>query len=92
MKYITKKWKFDAFCYDPYDYKPDWWLKKIEIGEAMECHPRKDTDVAYASFKDKRSSHKAFVGDYITRDEFGRIDVYSSRNFAARCIKASDND
>lgn len=84
MKYKIRPWTLDAFEYDPYGYKPDWWLKKIEVGEAMECHPRKEDDIAFASFKDKRSNHKAFVGDWITKDEFGRIDVYSARNYAAR--------
>lgn len=84
MKYKTKKWTFDAFEYDPYGLKPAWWLKMIEKGKAHEFKPRNDKGIYYATFEDKRSQHKAFVGDYITRDQFGRIDVYSARNFAAR--------
>lgn len=84
MKYETKQWKFEAFEYDPFGQKPDWWLKMVREGNALECAPFKNNDKYYATFKDKRSSHKAFVGDFIIRDEFGRFDVYSAKNFAAR--------
>lgn len=88
MKYKTKTWEFDAFEYDPYGWKPEWWNEMIVTGQAFEYAPVKDAP-AYAQFQDKRSAHKAFIGDWITRDQFGRIDVYSRRNFAQRATLVS---
>lgn len=84
MKYKTKEWKFEAFQYDPYGLKPEWWHDMVRAGKAQEFHPSKEGGKYYAAFSDKRSDHKAFTGDWIVRDEFGRIDVYSYKNFQQR--------
>ena len=81
MKYKTKVWELDAFCYDPHDIKPDWFLKMVETGQAFEYL---DAEPIYAAFHDKRSNHKMFIGDYMTRDVFGRVDVYSAKHFTQR--------
>ena len=87
MKYKSKEWNFDAFCYDPHDLKPDWFLKMVETGQAFEYA---DADPQYTGFEDKRSEHKAFTGDWITRDVFGRIDVYSAKHFSQRAKVRDD--
>lgn len=83
MKYKTRDWQFEGFEYDPYGHKPDWWLKLVKEGKAYE-YAETDKLPAHAWFKDKRSEHKAFIGDWIVRDQFGRRDVFSQRNFAQR--------
>lgn len=83
MKYKTKSWAFDAFEYDPHGYKPDWWINLVKNGQAFE-YAGLNNSLPHAGFSDKRSNHKAFIGDFIVRDQFGRIDVYSQRNFAQR--------
>ena len=81
MKFITKPWELDAFEYDPYGEKPEWWMHMVLTGYARE-YPKAERP--HAAFSDKRSNHKALVGDWITRDVFGRIDVYSAKTFAQR--------
>lgn len=81
MRYKTREWHFDAFEYDPYGLKPEWWVQMVKDGRAFEY---KSIEKPYGAFMDKRSQHKAFTGDWIVRDVFGRVDVYSARNFAQR--------
>ena len=88
--YETKTWTFKAFQYDPYGEKPDWWLDMVKTGKAQEYLPWKQDAQAYAQFGDKRSTHKAFTGDWIVWDEFGRFDVYSYRNFRHRAKKQNE--
>ena len=81
MKYETKTWAFDAFEYDPYGEKPEWFLKLLLEGKAFE-YPKAERQ--YVEFRDKRDQHKAFVGDWIIRDVFGRRDVWSAKTFQQR--------
>lgn len=83
MNYKTKSWKVECFQYDPYDYKPDWFMKMIEEGRAFE-YQETEGQKAHVSFGDKRSQHKALIGDWVVRDEFGRYDVWSARHFKSR--------
>ena len=89
--YKTQEWYFDAFEYEPHGWKPEWWHDMIVKGQAFEFAPVNDAP-AYAQFGDKRSTHKAFIGDWITRDQFGRIDVYARKNFAKRAKLISNID
>ena len=81
MKFITKPWELDAFEYDPYGEKPEWWMHMILTGYAQE-YPH--AEKPYAAFSDKRSNHKIFIGDHPTLDIYGRRDVYSAKTFAQR--------
>ena len=82
-RYKTKVWALDAFEYDPFGYKPEWFSKGVEVGQIFEYGESKASS-AFAQFGDKRSTHKAFIGDRITLDMFGRLDVYSPRHFNER--------
>lgn len=82
MKYKTKEWSFDAFQYG-IDEPPKWWIDLVDRGKAFEYKETLKMP-AYAGFSDKRSDHKAFVGDWIVLDEHGRRDVYSEKKFASR--------
>lgn len=81
MKYVTKEWSLDAFEYDPHGLKPDWFLNLLTTGKAFE-YPQAERP--YVEFEDKRDRHKAFIGDWIVRDVFGRRDVWSAKTFAQR--------
>lgn len=89
MKYITKEWSLDAFEYDPYGLKPDWFQKLLSTGKAFE-YPKLERP--YVEFQDKRDHHKAYVGDWIIRDVFGRRDVWSAKTFAQRTRLAKEGE
>lgn len=82
MKYKTTNWEFDAFQYGV-DTPPQWWEDLKARGKAFEFAETLKMP-AHASFWDKRSDHKAFIGDYIVIDQFGRRDVFSQKNFLSR--------
>lgn len=87
MNYKTLEWKINGWIYDPYDKKPDWLIKRIETGQAYEY--RKD-DLWWIEFGDKRSTHKAFTGDLIYYDQFGRFDVWSGKHLSERVEKKTE--
>jgi len=87
MKYRTKGWTLEGFTYDPYGEKPEWFLGMIRDGKAFEYPKAK---VQYCDFGDKRDSHKAYVGDFVYRDAFGRCDVWSAKTYAQRCEVVKD--
>lgn len=84
MKHKTKSWEVEGFFYDPYDIKPDWFNKMILSGRAYEY---KNSDNPYLEFQDKRCTHKAFTGDFVHYDEFGRFDVWSAKHVNERMGK-----
>lgn len=53
----------------------------VERGEAYEY---KIAEKQYVEFSDKRDTHKAFCGDWIVFDVFGRRDVCSAKTFSQR--------
>ena len=83
-EYYTKRWKIEAFQYDPWGEKPQWFLDMIALGLVYEYKPRNESEKAYCEYGDKRSTHKCFTGDWAYRDEFGRFDVWSGKNFFRR--------
>lgn len=85
MKYKTKEWSFDAFEYDPNGEKPRWFIKMVETGQAFEYTK---AEKQYVEFWDKRDNHKAYCGDWIVYDQFGRRDVWSAKTFRERARQA----
>jgi hypothetical protein len=75
MKYKIKPYKFDAFEYDPHDLKPQWFLDMVISGDIREYLTLSREGVAYAEIKTSTGILKAYVGYYITYDEFERVDV-----------------
>jgi len=85
MIYQTKTWELEAFPYDPYGYKADWFIDMIKNGEAFEFAPYRKKDFYHATFGNKRGTYVALVGDYICKDQFGHVFVWSAKTFGERC-------
>lgn len=75
MTYKIKPYKFEAFEYDPHDLKPSWFMDMLKDKSAREYSSLSKEGVPYAEIKTEVGTLKAYVGYYITYDEFGYVNV-----------------
>lgn len=84
MIYVTTRIALEAFEYDPYGEKPEWFVKMVKEGKAFEYSETKKRK-AYAELNGRIAN----IGDRICLDETGYISVYTAERFA-RCAKPID--
>lgn len=78
--YVSKPQKIKAFQFDRPDFeKPDWFVEAMEHSKAfIVLYPKDDP---YIIIKSKRGNPKAFKGDWICINEYGRIFTVPCQEF-----------
>ena len=77
MTYVTTRIALEAFAYDPYDFRPEWWINMCQQGKAWEYKETKDAP-AYAEVNNQRAE----IGDKIYLDETGHVGVLTASRFS----------
>jgi hypothetical protein len=83
MRYELKPKIIEAFEWNPDRPNAEWFDHMIRTGQAYEIIGSK-RDGTYARVSNKRGDYKALSGDYICRDEYGHIYVWSNKTFLDR--------
>lgn len=91
--YIAQPWTAECFQYDnpqlPKESYPMWVREAWETGHIMP-YLLKDGSYYLSIDGNKRTKgYKAFLGDWIIRDEFGHVHVVSQSTFAMRYQRRS---
>lgn len=82
--YITTRVPLEAFEYDHYGFKPEWWLLMVCSGRAFE---HKD----HATFENINGEQRANTGDRVFLDETGYVGVMTPERFKVCCRMVDSN-
>lgn len=84
MKCVTNRVALEYFEYDPYGYKPEWFLKMKNIGKAFEYVKTNEGEILNGD-----EWRKFKTGDKLYLDEFGQVGKVDS-NLASSYFKPLD--
>lgn len=81
MTYRLKQKCIEAFEWGN-GYPPPWFIDLIEKGKAhVVINPPTDVHV---SIYNKRGTYKGFQGDWVCKDEYGHVFIWSQKTFKDR--------
>ena len=85
-KYITNRLTIEAFEYDPYGEKPEWFINMIIIGKAFEYKKH-----GYGEIKNGLEWRRFETGDKVYIDENEEIGIIKASLFSKFCNPIDDS-
>lgn len=86
MKYVTNRLVLDAFEYEPYGLKPEWFIKMVECGKAFEYKKTNNGEI-----KNNKEWRKFETGDKLYIDENMQVGIIPAALLSKYCKPLDEN-
>lgn len=84
MTYKIRPKCIEAFQWFPDNNRPRWFIDLVEAGKAQETM---NHNVNRVTLYNRRGTYYGFQGDWVCKDEYGHVFIWSKKTFDERTEK-----